>query len=152
MILAYIYSGFTHFNTVRTISKGVYSAAECQVRCQHYARRGCKYFVWEGVSCTLFSDLSGLEHEDSHEEDEDHDHYAGPVTGCFGCHREGWDYVVSTAPSNNLSGKGAVYGVASVYKCAQICNHSEDCEHVTYVPTYLVIYRTFFKLQVRYRG
>lgn len=112
---------------MRSLSQGVYSAADCQKRCQYYERRGCKYFIWHEVSCDLYSDLGGLEYSEPEE-----NRLAGPLNGCFECNRPGWDYVVSTAPSNNLSGKGAVYGVATVLKCAQICKYSDSCEHVTF--------------------
>jgi len=123
--------GFGQMNVVRKFNKGVYSAAACQNHCLMYKRRGCEYFVWQDgvMKCSLFNSLSGLEYD---AEDEGEEKYTGPVVGCLPCHREGWDYVTSNAPSNNLSGRSGVYGVDSVYKCAAICNLSEDCYFVTY--------------------
>jgi len=117
-------------NVISTISKGVYSAAACQIHCKHRERHGCKYFVWEEstFSCSMYSGLGGLEMD----ADEDEKKWMGPVTGCLQCHREGWDYVVSTAPGNNLSGRNGVYSVTSVYKCAQLCKYSDNCYHVSY--------------------
>merc|ERR1712130_206359 len=116
-------------NVVRRISKGVYTAAKCQIHCQFWQKRGCEYFVWQegDFSCTLYSSISGLEHDV-----DERKKWMGPANGCLQCHRPGWDYVTSTAPANNLNGKNAVYSVPTVYACAQICKFVDKCEFVSF--------------------
>ena len=116
-------------NVVRKFGKGVYNAAKCQEHCQMYSKRGCKFFVWQenDYKCTLYNNIGGLEHDV-----DDDKKWMGPVEGCLDCHREGWDYAKITSPSNSLNGKGAVYGVSNVYKCATLCRLSDDCHHVRY--------------------
>jgi len=107
----------------------VYKIQDCQRHCQQYRSQGCQYFVWEenDFDCTLYNGLSGLEYDE-----DDQGKWMGPVDGCLGCHRQGWDYIVDRAPKNNLVGNSAVHGVANVFKCAQICYKSSECEFVSY--------------------
>ena len=124
--LYYYFSGnFMRSNVIEEFNP-VYSAAECQNNCQKHRGRGCKYFVWEAndFDCTLYSGLSGLEYDK-----DDQGKWLGPVDGCIGCHREGWDYIQDRAPENNLVGNGNVGGVTNVYKCAQVCQFTNDCKY-----------------------
>ena len=69
----------------------VYKIQDCQRHCQQYRSQGCQYFVWEenDFDCTLYTGLSGLEYDE-----DDQGKWMGPIDGCLGCHRQGWDYIV----------------------------------------------------------
>ena len=102
----------------------VYRIQDCQAHCQKYRSRGCQWFVWEAhdFDCTLYNGLSGLEFDEDSQEK-----WVGPIDGCVGCHRPGWDYVIDRAPANNLVGNSAVHGVSNIFKCAQVCQLSTTC-------------------------
>lgn len=102
----------------------VASAAECQLICRKNRDAGCAYFVWEAtdLDCTLYSGLAGLEHDKDAQAK-----WLGPVDNCIGCHREGWNYGMGY-----LVGNGYVGGVSDVYKCAQVCQFSNDCKYASF--------------------
>lgn len=109
--------------------ENVPNQVRCQEHCQQQRSKDCQFWVWEArdLECTLYTDLNEMEYDEDSQMK-----WMGPVDGCIGCHRDGWDYMVDRAPKNNLIGQKCVHSVTNVFQCSKICTLSTECFYASF--------------------